>query len=147
MLVQTSGETVFADEFYDELPAPDMLPARPKTGLRHNTTDVLRYSADPDLSILQISRDSGYSRFGGLWFGLRTLHTISKAEYERRDNLPWPSGEEGTMVAGRVSRQSTAPQTVPAPEEEKTRVVPRKGSRWAKRLSEVQARRGEGRTQ
>lgn len=136
----TSGNSPFIESFYcDGAAADEDFRPRVRVGSRHNITDILRYSATPDLSIMQVARDEGLSQYGGLWFGVKTLHAMSFEEYQRLSDLPWPEGEEGTIIAGagRTPEPSGAGLT-PVEREIKK---PAAGSQWAKRLNEVAARK------
>jgi hypothetical protein len=117
---------------------------------RLTVNDILRYSADRDLAICWITRDSGFTAYGGDWFGLRTAHHISEEEYVKRNGAQWPAASEGTIVAVRDQEghttfsQGSGEAPVPVfgseTEEEPILSVPR-DSKWAARLNDIFQRR------
>jgi hypothetical protein len=72
-----------------------MLDYRPRLTIN----DIQSYSAHPDYAICWITRDSGFTAYGGDWFGLRTDFHITEEEFKDRDAAPWPEATESTIVA------------------------------------------------
>jgi hypothetical protein len=70
---------------------------------RLTINDIKHYSGHTNLAICWITRDSGFSAYGGDWFGLGTDHHITAEEYEERDCAPWPAPTESTIVAERTT--------------------------------------------
>jgi hypothetical protein len=116
---------------------------------RLTENDITRYSSEKDLAICWMTRDAGFSAYGGNWFGLRTYHHITEEEFERRDNAPWPISTEATIVAERSAEGGTTftqghgepsggSNGVFAQEADEDRIpiVP-PDSKWAKRLNET----------
>src|ERR1051326_429141 len=68
---------------------------------RRSVNDINFYSGHSDYAICWITRDSGFTAYGGDWFGLRTDFHISAQEFEERDSAPWPAATESTIVAER----------------------------------------------
>ncbi len=64
--------------------------------LKHRLTlnDIAAASDHPLDSILHVSRGAGYTQFAGLPIVARSTWPISKAEYERRQDAPWPIVED-----------------------------------------------------
>lgn len=56
--------------------------------------DILGISDHPLDSVLQISRGSGYSQFGGASIHLRSTWPMTKGKYEKLAKRPWPSRAE-----------------------------------------------------
>jgi len=117
---------------------------------RLTVNDIIRYSGDPDLAVCWITRDSGFTAYGGNWFGLRTSYHIDEREFKKRNSAEWPAPTEATIVALRNPEGSTTfnqgTGEVPEPafggdvEEPRTIVIPQ-DSKWAARLNEIFARR------
>ncbi len=114
-LIKSSGETVehvyswyeeLATEHYVQTPFDNdqvdqrepVVHATEKVGPRLNRNDILTISADKNLSIVQIRANEGYAQYRNFPFPLRSDFHISKAEYTRRDSLPWPEPEPGTVT-------------------------------------------------
>jgi len=94
-------------------------------GPRFTLNDVIQTSyADTD-SLVHISKGSGFTRFGGQMFALRSTFHISPEEYARRTRMPWPNDDPppGTFAASEVdaararteANQEPAPQLPPEP--------------------------------
>lgn len=118
---------------------------------RLTVNDIAHYSGHSDYCICWITRDSGFSAYGGNWFGMRTCFHIDRAEFERRDNAPWPAPTPATIVAERTIEGNTTfvqGRATPAQaglfgsetEEAPPLVVP-EGSKWAVRLNAIYDRR------
>jgi hypothetical protein len=121
---------------------------------RLTVNDITRYSSDPELAICWITRDSGFTAYGGDWFGLRTSFHIDEEEFQKRDWAEWPAATEETIVAQRSAEGATTfsqGSGEPAPllfatdlDTTPAIVVPR-DSKWAKRLNQIyQSRSGNG---
>jgi hypothetical protein len=122
---------------------------------RLTVNDIRHYSGHPDYAICWITRDSGFSAYGGDWFGLRTDFHISREEYEARENAPWPCPTASTIVAERVANgpraltQGSTKLAIAGSEELEQGILftVRSESPWAARLIEIFDRRHpEGRT-
>lgn len=74
---------------------------------RLNLNDILNYSSDPEASIVLFGRDSGYTVFGGHWFAIRSPYSLSLAEKEQLEALPWPASTPETIVNSLTSRLHT----------------------------------------
>jgi hypothetical protein len=121
---------------------------------RLTVNDVTRYSSANDLAICWMTRDSGFSAYGGNWFGIRTYHHITRAEFEKRDRASWPEATEATIVAernvegasvfvqGHGQPHAPAPITASDAEQNPLRTIPN-DSKWALRLNEIYARRNQ----
>jgi len=68
--------------------------------------DVLRVSDHPLEFMLQVSRGSGYTQFGGVPVPVRTTYPYHKAQYEDFLSRPWPSLEE----IPELTKESEPPQ-------------------------------------
>lgn len=116
---------------------------------RLTVNDIRRYSGHSDYAICWITRDSGFTAYGGDWFGLRTDFHITREEYEARENAPWPAPSESTIVAERTSgaarklAQVSNPLPIASGEEVEQGVLftVRSDSKWATRLMEIFNRR------
>ena len=73
---------------------------------RISKNDILTVSDNPYRSILQITRGAGYAQYGGYPVIIQSNFHISKAEYERRRQMPWPS------LPGMISPKERAPKKV-----------------------------------
>ncbi len=123
-------------------------------GTRLNVNDINFYSSHPDYCICWITRDSGYTTYGGDWFGLKTGFHVSREEFEKRDNASWPASTEATIVAERTAQGVLSFVQGDEPVVSKPRfgsdleAMPLKvspDSKWAKRLNAIFARRFPGR--
>jgi hypothetical protein len=73
-----------------------------QVGPRLTSQDIDDYSRDPNVSMMMIARNSGYSCFEGM-FPMVTEWPMSKAEHRRRSlDIPWPAGTEATIEAKTV---------------------------------------------
>ena len=89
-------------------------------GYRFQENDVIGASyADTD-SLVHISKGSGFTRYGGYLFGLRSTFHIPAEEYQRRSQDPWPETDDhpGTLKAvdldaNRSRAESNQPFTRP----------------------------------
>ena len=100
-LQQESGETILLGSDDSE-----------KVGTRHSLNDIKAYSSDALTSIVEITRDSGYSCFGGHWFAASSSFHIDKEEYTRRNDAWWPDGSDATI---RAKRQDPRPDELIKP--------------------------------
>lgn len=67
---------------------------------RASVTDLHTVSEDPRLSILQISGTGrGYARYSGIPFVCQSDYHITKKEYEKRKQFPWPMTLPGMMLS------------------------------------------------
>jgi hypothetical protein len=118
---------------------------------RLDSNAIRSYSSHRDYAICWITRDSGFTTYGGNWFGIRTEFHITNEEYQARDEAPWPEKSESTIVAqpahldatGAISQRSGDLLIVQAEEAEPSLNVPA-DSKWATRLLEVYKRRNAG---
>lgn len=120
---------------------------------RLTINDIRSYSAHPDYCICVTSKDAGCTAYGGDWFGVRTYHHITRAEYERRESEPWPAVSEETIVATRKRLELTPQLDLEskrvcsefggAVENVSVPPVP-KNSAWATKLNEIFHRRSDG---
>lgn len=60
-------------------------------GPRLRPNDVARVSDHPDLSIVEISRGKGFSRYAGLPLVVTTQYHVPLTEFEHREKLKWPT--------------------------------------------------------
>jgi hypothetical protein len=116
---------------------------------RMTVNDIRFYSSHSDYAICWVTRDSGFTAYGGDWFGIRTGFHITPEEFERRDSAPWPEATESTIVAERSlegtrtfsqASDNTAVQIADETAPEGSLKVP-PDSKWAKRLREIFDRR------
>lgn len=65
--------------------------------------DIMRVTDHPLEFILQVSRGSGYTQFGGAAIPVRSTYPLSREEYDRRAIEPWPTLEQasGTIQEAR----------------------------------------------
>ena len=92
-VIKSSGESVdvgLVDGGRDELISETLTP-------RINRNEVITFSDNPELCILQVHRSEGFAQFGGFPIFARTEHFISKAEFDRRQGMPWPKAAAKTM--------------------------------------------------
>lgn len=122
---------------------------------RRTVNDINFYSGHSDYAICSISRDSGFTAYGGDWFGLRTGFHIGAEELKERDSAPWPGATESTIVAERTANSAAGfsqgsnelvPVNAPADEIAPELLNVPADSKWAKRLMEVYDRRFAGRS-
>lgn len=66
-------------------------------GPRLTKNDIKLVTDDDRKSIIQLTRGAGYSQYGGLPLVVESDFHITKEEYERRRDSPWPTGEHGTF--------------------------------------------------
>lgn len=66
-------------------------------GPRLTKNDIKQVTDDDRKSIIQLTRGAGYSQYGGLPLIVESDFHITKEEYERRRDSPWPTGEHGTF--------------------------------------------------
>ena len=59
---------------------------------RLTANDIIAISDHPLDSIIQISRGSGYSQFGGLPIPIRSTYALHWDQYQARENMDWPEG-------------------------------------------------------
>ena len=59
---------------------------------RLTTNDIIAISDHPLESVIQVSRGSGYSQFGGLPIPVRSTYALHWSDYKARQNMPWPDG-------------------------------------------------------
>jgi hypothetical protein len=109
---------------------------------RLTANDIAEYSSREDLAICWITRNAGFAAYGGNWFAIRTAHHISRDEFERRSDAPWPAATASTIVAERTVDGATAftqgrSETSPAPEAEELPLRVARDSAWAIRLNEL----------
>ena len=93
---------------------------------RLTLNDVLLASDHPFRSILRISRGSGYAQYGGMTVIIESQYHISRAEYQRRKSIPWPS-DPGTFVAGRQPPPAASGVTTTSP-------TPSSGPQWSEEV-------------
>jgi hypothetical protein len=118
----------------------------------HVSPDLLRWcSAHPDYALCWINRDSGLATYGGQCFPIQTYHHITKEEFERRDDAPWPAATESTIVAertaeGTVYAQGSGEAAALPESENEVSIMPSvpSDSMWAKRLTEIFHKRNPG---
>ena len=67
-------------------------------GPRLTRNDIKLVTDDDRKSIIQLTRGAGYSQYGGMPLVVESDFHITKEEYERRRDSPWPTGEHGTFV-------------------------------------------------
>ncbi|NQV27696.1 MAG: hypothetical protein HQ518_25380 [Rhodopirellula sp.] len=67
-------------------------------GPRLTKNDIKLVTDDDRKSIIQLTRGAGYSQYGGMPLVVESDFHITKEEYERRRDSPWPTGEHGTFV-------------------------------------------------
>jgi len=67
-------------------------------------SEIIRTSYEDAVSWVEMSAGRGFSRYGGQIFTIHTPHHISKAEYERRKRLDWPTVDASTLVAADAQR-------------------------------------------
>jgi hypothetical protein len=124
-----------------------MLDYRP----RLTVNDIRRYSSHSDYAICWITRDSGFTAYGGDWFGLRTSFHITEQEFKRRDSAPWPAATESTIIAERTLEgpltfsQNTGVASKPEESGREFGLKVPEDSIWAKRLMDVFSRRASER--
>lgn len=122
---------------------------------RLNVNHVNFYSGHSDYCICWITRDSGFTAYGGDWFGMRTSYHIEQAEFEAREMAAWPTVSESTIIAersadGMTARSEGSPQPSQASlfgadEEYAALPVIKADSVWAVRLLQTYERRfGKG---
>lgn len=112
-LIRTSGETVYEDYFYESDEEKRTLREegryQVRVGPRANLNDILRYSAAEEKAICRLSRDSGFSQFGGQWFPIATDYAMSLDTFYQRKGMSWPKGKQDhTIKTQRVSRRYRA---------------------------------------
>lgn len=83
-------------------------------GPRYGANDIIQMSANRLESIVEVSRDSGLTCFSGFSFKLRSDFHISKREFDRRAQLPWPSNGSTLVSAELTEREDVAPDTTEA---------------------------------
>lgn len=66
-------------------------------GPRLTKNDIKLVTDDDRKSIIQLTRGAGYSQYGGLPLVVESDFHITREEYERRRDSPWPTGEHGTF--------------------------------------------------
>ncbi len=66
-------------------------------GPRHRVNDIIEFSNHPQRCLVQTSRGSGFTQFGGLSFIMATQFHITRDEYRRRSEAPWPLPNQGTI--------------------------------------------------
>jgi len=131
-LVRDSGEILALD--------PES--GRARVAPRMSVNDVKRYSSDAALSIAHVTRDSGFSCFGGHWFGVKTDFHVSEETYRRRLTASWPANQAGTIVARRRSTHAPSPNVgTTAPEGVTATPSSRFAAEWSARLLAAYARR------
>jgi hypothetical protein len=132
-LVKDSGEILLFD--------PDS--ERYRVAPRMSVNDVKHYSSDAALSIVHVTRDSGFSCFGGHWFGVKTGFHISEENYKARTAAPWPEKTDGTIVARRRARPFFAAEGQPQSSSAEPELVarPEAVTDWRRKLLEAYARR------
>ncbi len=59
---------------------------------RLTANDIIAVSDHPLDSIIQVSRGSGYSQFGGLPIPIRSTYALHWHQYKQRQKEPWPDG-------------------------------------------------------
>lgn len=118
---------------------------------RLDSNAIRSYSSHPDYAICWITRDSGFTTYGGDWFGMRTEFHITNEEYQARDEAPWPEKTESTIVAQpthldgtrAISERGGDMLLVLAEQAEASLNVPT-DSKWATRLMDIYKRRNAG---
>lgn len=65
---------------------------------RLSLNDIMLVSDHPRLSVVRISRGDGYAQYGGLPIVVESGFHITREEYERRKQFPWPAAVPGTIV-------------------------------------------------
>ena len=66
-------------------------------GPRLTKNDIKLVTDDDRKNIIQLTRGAGYSQYGGMPLVVESDFHITKDEYERRRDSPWPTGEHGTF--------------------------------------------------
>jgi hypothetical protein len=69
-----------------------------KVGPTLDPNTIMRVSADPDLSLFNVTEDYGFSNYHGRWTTIMSGYHITGKEYERRMTLPWPKGDPSRIV-------------------------------------------------
>ena len=102
-----SGERVFLGQTWSESTSLSGSGDRTSRGLaetvgnRISVNDLILMGDRPRRSLFHLARGGGYAQYGGFPFVIDGSHVITKAEYERRQRLPWPARTDRTIVAGR----------------------------------------------
>ena len=68
-----------------------------ETGPRLTAQDIDNLGRDPNMCIMAIQRNHGYSCYDGA-FPVASPWPMSKTEFDRRRHLPWPAKTKETMV-------------------------------------------------
>ena len=84
---------------------------------RLGINDIRLASATAGLALAACNQDHGFVQFGGFPQIVQVDHHITREEYERRRNLPWPGHEEGTILG-------VMPPKLALPGEEPQRQLP-----------------------
>lgn len=114
LLIKESGETVDYRLSWDHLdPAPNLTMAHmmmgadlvtetkvtEELGPRITRNDLIRMSADDNLSYIYVATNKGHARYDGFSQIIRSDHHITKEMYDRlRENTGWPGPQPGTLV-------------------------------------------------
>ncbi len=89
-----------------------------RVGPALDSNSIMDNSADPNLSLVNISEDSGLANFRGRWTPVVSGYHITEEEYEERSNTPWPKGDPTRVVVPldwEYARRHLPP--VPGPQE------------------------------
>lgn len=108
-IIQNSGETVDIEYGRNSTPLNNgewlsSYSESERVVPRLSKNDILHTSDHPSRSILQINRGDGYAQYGGFPVIIQSTYHISKAEYDRRRQTPWPS------LPGMISPKDRAPK-------------------------------------
>jgi len=116
-LIETSGETVHAYRTWKMEPsllgaALNELTLTEQRHSRLSINDILMATDALGRNIACVRRGEGYAQYGGLPFVMDSVFHIPKHEYERRQRMPWPAGDERTIVSRLDSPLTPPPPTI-----------------------------------
>ena len=126
-LVRSSGETIYHmvghSESQDSSGRSSVSESvSEQLGPRFRINDVIQTSYADTESLVHISKGSGFTRYGGQMFALRSSFHIGQEEYTRRNHAPWPEAGAipGTFVAAELDATSARAEANrdPAPQPE-----------------------------
>lgn len=78
-------------------------------GPRFGPNDIIQMGANQLESIVEVSRDSGLTRFSGFSFRMRSDFHITEDEFERRKALPWPENKSTVAAVDLQEDEELAP--------------------------------------
>jgi len=96
-LIKASGEIMHHMYSTRESASDISVTTSEQIGPRFRRNDIIRLTDREKYSIVQISRGSGYTRFEGFSFPLRSDYHITAGQHKKRSETPWPAQQPGTM--------------------------------------------------